>query len=70
MEATRAPEPPSDDERPTGVLRPIGDGRVLDSLAETEGHHRGLARLELMVNTVLDRLTAPEGSVCDEPDAS
>jgi hypothetical protein len=47
MEAIRTPEPPSDDQTPSG-----------------------LARLELMVNTVLDRLTAPEGPVCDEPDAS
>lgn len=45
---------------PQGVLRPIGDDRVKRPLTAGKGRSAGTARLLLMVETILPRLTAVE----------
>jgi hypothetical protein len=68
MEASQMPTPPTDDQ-PGVVLRSIGEDRMLEALPEGD-RNAGLARLDLMVNTVLDRLTAIGSPASDEANGS
>jgi hypothetical protein len=45
---------------PQGVLHPIGEDRIKPKLASRDDRHAGMARLLLMVNTILPRLSAAE----------
>jgi hypothetical protein len=65
MEASQMTHHPLEDRTPTGVLRVIEGGRMLDSLDE-ERRAAGLARLELMLDGVLDRLTTADGTMGEE----
>jgi hypothetical protein len=65
MEAAQMTQLPLEDPTPGGVLRGIDGGRALDSL-DDERRADGLARLELMLNTVMGRLTDIDGAAGEE----
>jgi hypothetical protein len=61
MEASQMTQLPPEDRTPGVVLRGIDGGRALDSL-DDERRVAGLARLELMLNAVMGRLTDVDGA--------
>lgn len=58
MEASRKPQPTLDYAAPGGAARPRGRPRLIDPGSIDYGRRSGIVRLELMVNAVLERMTA------------
>ncbi len=63
MEASESPQISFKRAESRGVLRLVGNGPAVQELIANDDHRTGFARLELMVSTVLERLTAPDDPV-------
>lgn len=61
MEASEKRHIPLEDGAPRSGQYGIGDRNAIAALIADDRRSAGVARLDLMVNTVLDRLTASDG---------
>jgi hypothetical protein len=66
MEASEMPKISLSRAETRGVLGLVGNESAVQELIASDDRRTGFARLELMVNTVLDRLTASDGSPGDD----
>jgi hypothetical protein len=60
MEASEQPQISFSRVETRGVFGLVGDGSAIQELIENDDRRTGFARLELMVGTVLERLTEVE----------
>jgi hypothetical protein len=66
MEASETPQISFSRVETRGVFGLLGDESAIQELIASDDRRTGFARLELMVNTVLENLTATEGSAGNE----
>jgi hypothetical protein len=66
MEASEVPKISLSRAETRGIFGLVGDDSAVQELIASDDRRTGFARLELMVNTVLERLTASDGSPGDD----
>jgi hypothetical protein len=70
MEASEKPKISFSRVETRGVLHLVGNESAVQELIAKDDRRTGFARLELMVNGVLERLTATDGSAGDQSEPS